>query len=240
MTSAAILNFFGSIGAVTRFAERAEQRIALETANTFNVFDWIRPNEVGLSLVLRELLDPRGSHGQGAAFLTRFLDMFEFEQRYIEAAGAANVLTEFRTYSLSNDRRIDLLIDFGRDVGGIAIENKPWAHEQPDQLDDYADHLRQHFGASRFGLVYLDGVGSSPQTLRKHAVMAETGQFKIINFVGSSELVGIRNEPRGKITPYPSLKDWLETCRSDCRAPKIQSFLADFAVWTQEMFGEQI
>ena len=43
--------------------------------------------------------------------------------------------------------RIDITLDFGDGDAGLGIENKPWAGEQPDQLQDYQAHLSKKYSS---------------------------------------------------------------------------------------------
>ena len=60
-----IAAYFATTGALVAAAERIDAELALYHGHGFNVFDAIRPDENRLSDILRDLLDPRGSHGQG-------------------------------------------------------------------------------------------------------------------------------------------------------------------------------
>src|SRR3954447_12663738 len=63
-----------------RESARAEKRERdLHLAEDFNVFDFLRPDENCLSDIVAWLLDPRGSHGQGGAFLEHFLTVLRLE-----------------------------------------------------------------------------------------------------------------------------------------------------------------
>src|SRR5262245_47098510 len=56
---------------------RAQQEYRARLAPDFSVFTrYIQPDENRLSLVLADLLDPDGDHGQGQLFLREFLDRF--------------------------------------------------------------------------------------------------------------------------------------------------------------------
>ena len=61
-----ITAFFATMGALVAAAEKIDAELALRLGQGFNVFDAIRPDENRLSDILRDLLDPRGAHGQGA------------------------------------------------------------------------------------------------------------------------------------------------------------------------------
>jgi len=108
--------------------QKAKDELDIYLASSFNVFDYIDPNENGLSDIIAELLNPNGSHGQGDIFLKGFLE----------------IIVEQKGYSTQNAnlyRRIDITIEFDSGKSAIGIENKPWAGEQEDQIKDYKEHL---------------------------------------------------------------------------------------------------
>src|SRR5438067_1440936 len=113
-------------------AESADRELRLKVGSAFNVFDWIRPKENDLSDILRDLLDPQGSHGQGRIFLHLALsELFKLPSDTKPAEFTRpTVIREAPTY---DGRRIDL-IDAGSRLLSLAIENKPWAEEGKDQL----------------------------------------------------------------------------------------------------------
>src|SRR4051812_36234492 len=111
-----------------RIAFAAAQRLyAQRLAPDFNVFDFIAPDELRLSAILAWLLDPAGSHGQGALFLAEFLR--EIGLPWLdEDLALARVAVEAGT---DVGRRIDVLVRLPGAV--LAIENKPFAADQPRQ-----------------------------------------------------------------------------------------------------------
>src|ERR1700691_2548939 len=72
----------------------------LHLANQFNVFRWLY-REITLSSIIRELLDPKGSHGQGDAFLRRFLDMAGLHHLVIDPNAPRPTCEEPTTYATS-------------------------------------------------------------------------------------------------------------------------------------------
>src|SRR5438034_121311 len=157
---------------LTRFAGNLQYRMKLLAqtrihtdrflATRFNIFDYLEPNENLLSNIIANLVDPTGTHGQGDIFLKELLSLIckDVQPTWKSCAVKREDLT---TFIDSNRRRIDVLIDFGN--RGIAIENKPWAQEQKDQVGDYVAHLRQKFEGN-FTIVYLSPDGSKPESLK--------------------------------------------------------------------------
>ena len=107
-------------------------------ATRFNVFDYIQPSENGLSDIIADLLRPGGRHGQGDAFLKEFIGTMDGTTSATWKSCA--VYRERATTFIENSqRRLDVLIEL--DGFGVAIENKPWAGEQHEQIHDYVAHL---------------------------------------------------------------------------------------------------
>ena len=192
----------------------------LQAGVGFNNFDWIQPSENRLSDIIRELLDPMGSHGQEERFLrlaaTEFLGISE----HLETAALRNSVTvrEARTH---RGRRIDLMIQLGQIV--IGIENKPFAGEGQDQLQDYATYLSERY-PERYSLVFLHGPGMKP------------------NSISASLREQLEKADRFRSVPYfsgsaPSLHGWLLACILACRADKVRWFLIDFADYVLRTFS---
>jgi hypothetical protein len=140
---------------------------------TFNVFEVTRRSGFEVtthSALLCDLLDPRGTHGQGGAFLQAFLAMIDGHLQtstsrapWPPADGWWGVVSEFS----APHGRLDILLT-NRGPSGpatIVIENK-WDHRLGDrQLERYAEYLvtlspseRGH----RKCLVYLTRSGEDP------------------------------------------------------------------------------
>ena len=196
---------------------------APKLAPKFNCFDFILPNEVKLSKILAEILNPKGSHAQGDLFLRLFLDLL-FSGTTIEANkiypknSSVVVKCEQLTTSISNSyRRIDILINLNGKFG-LAIENKPWANDQDKQLSDYAEHLNNSF--KDWCLIYLSGSGSAPSDISatKDEIEAweakEQYQKKDFNFIF----------------------EWLEKCEQQCQADHVKHFLRDFIMYCKNTF----
>lgn len=52
-----------------------ERELDRQTARRFNAFKYLREDELGLSLMIADLLDPNAEHGQGTSFLKAMLDI---------------------------------------------------------------------------------------------------------------------------------------------------------------------
>lgn len=121
-------------------ARALERQLDAHLARRFNVFDYLRRDELGLSRIVADLLNPEGKHGQGASFLKLLLDGCDLQTASPEAR---TVEVEVEK-AIPDNRRLDICVR----IGGfcLAIENKPYAGDQPDQFRDYLEWLRdQHF-----------------------------------------------------------------------------------------------
>ncbi len=186
-------------------------------ASRFNVFDYISPDENGLSDILVDLLDPKGKHGQGAAFLELLLKRCEV--KLAEPLSRATVHREAATTYLANGaRRIDVRVDLG--TFGIGIENKPWAADQQNQLRDYFLELDRRKDG-RFLLLYLSGTGERPSK----------------ESVDPADLAAREVEGRFRLWTYSGdFADWLTDAEESCGAERVRSFLRDFREYVRRQF----
>jgi hypothetical protein len=121
-----------------------------KTGMLYNIFKvaGISRKEVPVCRILADLLNTKGLHCQGTAYLQLFMDIVV--KPISENAGMlnlskTNVTTE---YSIDNGRRIDIVLDDG--VIYIPIEVKIDAGEQEGQLADYAAFSRQKNADGKF------------------------------------------------------------------------------------------
>ena len=162
-------------------ARAVEHELDRHLARRFNVFRYLRDDELGLSRIIADLLDPTGEHGQGTTFLEAMLELLgvapeggdsvrpgrdvpgkrtaaatwkgRFGRLRSTAAGKIRVVQE---RGLPTGRRIDITVDIPTDDGTfcLAFENKPRADDQPGQCRDYLKFLEKQYG-ERCLLVYL-------------------------------------------------------------------------------------
>ena len=187
-----------------------ERELERQTAHRFNAFKYLRDDELGLSLMIADLLDPAGEHGQGTSFLEAMLETLpeangRFGALQTTVTSPITVLTERQ---IPNGGRIDITVDIplGTKPFCLAFENKPYAQDQTGQLRTYLEYLRHEYG-EEFLLVYLPPVNREPdeaqsldvrtrmlaRTLQDHA-LCRRGQL-------ARELVrGLPEVLRGRIT----------------------------------------
>ena len=140
--------------------ERAKRAAKGEFFNIFSILNVERDEVHTHSAMLPELLNPKGSHGQGDAFLKLFLkDVVHKEDLNTQAA---EILTEFSIGSISEDEtsggRIDLAIQFADYL--ILIENKIDAGDQANQLLRYNNYAKET--KKKYKLLYLSKDGHAP------------------------------------------------------------------------------
>lgn len=188
----------------SRAAQRTED--AEVRAPDFCLLDYLDTRENGISRILANLLDPYGSHGQGARFLETFIKWVGLDGSWVAGARSAKVYTEMPTASGKGRGFIDILVRIrGR---ALAIENKPDATDQPLQVARYLDDLA-HQCRDGHCLVYLSGSGDGPTA-------ASIEPARASREVEAGNLV---------LTSYPALIEWLEACMPASRAPAVSAML---------------
>ena len=126
-----------------------------ENYNLFSILN-IERYELKHSTLIANLLDPKGSHGCGDAFLRAFFEIALKGTAYpFESSTPPNSYTEYYTGPIAGDTggRIDILIQSS--CYGLIIENKIYAGDQDKQLTRYDNYGKETFGAGGYLLVYL-------------------------------------------------------------------------------------
>lgn len=202
----------------------ARSAYASQFAPDFNSFNLINLDELTLSNILRELLDPQGSHAQGRKFIDIFINKFSLENTFGDKK-IFSVKTEQPTDTRSETNRyIDILIEFsGNSEEGklaIAIENKPWAADGKDQIKDYLLHLEKRYSAGH-ALIYLAG---------------EEGRLPANHSIDESSRIQAINQKHLILTCYADLILWLAECRNQCCAPSVRAFLESLEQYIRQKF----
>jgi hypothetical protein len=186
-----------------------------KAAPKFSLYDGvIDVDENKISDMLAMLLDPVGTHAQGATFLNLFL-------RRLGAAPVRSAVVEREAVAAATGyRRIDILVESPNFV--LAIETKRNSGEQPTQASDYLRHLE--IRKTAYAFVYLTKGGT-----RAPSVSHEE-QGELIH--GSLNLMS-----------YGDLAEWLEDCSLICAADYVRGFILDFQRFIKreiEIMDEQI
>ena len=140
-------------------ARRTQAELDRVQAPRFSLFSYFNTGELDLSRIFGDLLDPRGTHGQGDVFLRVLLDDVRKGAPTLPEywdLSDCQVHLELVTAALGDPRRIDIVLEL---PGGywIGIENKPWAADQEHQVRDYLADLDLRAGGcgDRVRLLYL-------------------------------------------------------------------------------------
>lgn len=171
-------------------------------APDFNVLRFCSYDEEQVSDLFRDMLSIDGSHGQGDRFLAKFLEMLDLRSNFPDLNRARVRREEYTGFS--RDGRAGFLdILLSTPEFGIGIENKPFALEQPDQLDRYWNWLHGEFPG--FLLVYFNGTGRPPGTLGAER-SSDKGRFREWAYVGDGE----------------SVSRWLQLCEEACDSDRVR------------------
>ena len=177
-----IQRFFQEVASICALGqEQQEERNRKgENYNLFSILN-IERYELKHSALIANLLDPKGSHGCGDAFLRAFFEIALKERAYpFEGCTLPDSDTEYYTGPIAGDTggRIDILVKSSR--YGLIIENKIYAGDQDKQLTRYDNYGKETFGADGYLLVYLTLYGydaSKESTATKSA--EEVGYLRL-------------------------------------------------------------
>lgn len=147
--------------------EQALQKERYHKGENYNLFSILRieGSELKHSALIANLLDPKGSHGCGDAFLRAFFEIALKGTTYpFESSTPPQSYTEYYTGPIAGDTggRIDILVESKSKSShyGLIIENKIYAGDQDKQLIRYDNYGKKTFGAGRYLLVYLTLFGN--------------------------------------------------------------------------------
>ncbi len=230
--------FFDSLTPRLETARVLERELDVKLARRFNVFDYLRSksgnqvNEVTLSRVIADLLDPSGSHGQGTLFLECLLRGLCMD--WASEISLRGAWTEVER-KIDDDRRLDVFVHIDRDHC-IAIENKPYAPDQPYQVKDYLDELRKY---KKSLLIYLPASGRPPAeesaTLDDLNTLDKNHLLKIMPYDRTG--VGRWEDGFDRYRVAYSLAHWLADCRKSCDVDRLRWFLREAETFCERQFG---
>ncbi len=187
--------------------------------NEFNIFSILRKehDEVGLhSRFIYELLNPKGVHYQEDKFLRIFLDHIgmEYDENELKKY---KVEREYRIGSSQNDdqyNNLDILMSYGDKA--YIIENKIYAEERIDQLDNYYQEVKRKFSATK--VVFL--------TLLDHELNEEELEEKLEgNFI--------------HLNYREQVRDWLTECiKETAQKPLLREALVMYKNLVLKLTGQ--
>ena len=152
-----IQRFFQEVASICALeqAQQEERNRKGENYNLFSILS-IERYELKHSALIANLLDPKGSHGCGDAFLRAFFEIALKGTAYpFESSTPPHSYTEYYTGPIVGDTggRIDILVKSSR--YGLIIENKIYAGDQDKQLTRYENYGKKTLGAGKYLLAYL-------------------------------------------------------------------------------------
>ena len=228
--------FFDGLLPRLETARTLQRELDSQLAQRFNVFDYLRTDELGLSRVIADLLNPLGRHGQGPVFLELLLRGLKLPFATSERLDHASVEVE---RVIKDGRRLDICVRIGNHC--LAIENKPYAGDQPGQVDDYLRWLRsQEFESSL--LIYLSPQGEppSPESVKLADLQGESNAHHLFNIMPYHEAQeDVRDDDFGDYRLDFSLAGWLADCQKNCKVDRLRWFLHDAETFCKRTVGGQ-
>ena len=187
---------------------------AAASGQNFNLFRILRQESREVrthSAMLAELLNPKGSHGQGAVFARLFAKRLRVEGLKLEDA---QVWTEA---SFDSYGRLDILLQTRDHETCVVIENKIYAGDQPGQLERYRDYVRD-LGWRYSRVVYLTLHGDEPT---------------------KKSLGGLQPEDVMCMSYESDVIEWLDECIKEvARVPQIREILAHYQALLRKLTGK--
>jgi hypothetical protein len=165
----------------------------------FNVFKILKvaEDEVRHSAFLAELLNPKGSHGQGDVFLKIFVDKWKIRDFSCDTAEVVVEKPVGQVTELTGGQ-IDIFIE-DKQRNCIIIENKIYADDQDNQLIRYYNFGKQYYRKQNLFYLTLKGVKPS-----KKSCLNEKLNIKL------------EVEKDYELKSYETdIKDWLELCHKE-------------------------
>ena len=225
--------FFDELAPRLETARELERELDAHLARRFNVFDYLRTDELGLSRIIADLLNPAGKHGQGPIFLELLLDGIGWKgQSLLKARSTISVEVE---KAIDGGRRIDIFVH----IGGycLAIENKPYAGDQPSQVLDYLVWLRKQ-ALEKYALVYLSPSGDPPSSESvdlRYLAHPDAGHFLVMPYYEAVDKEWEDGFDDFRID-Y-TLKEWFSDCRKNCNVDRLCWILREAEVFVKQRFG---
>lgn len=216
-----------------RVAKEIKKRTDKYLASDFNLIEIMGSDENKLSDIIALLIDPNGAHGQGKMFLEKFLKEIKKQTANPQLQDINALLSckiyvsreSFTTQIENQSRKIDLTVEFKNPKNDklafvIGIENKPWADDPENQIEDYIKHLDRISG-NDYLLIYLPGLKREAESIKPETKekLKQRGKFLETNY-------------RKLLIP------WLRECIKECEADKVRWFLKDFVSWIEKSFKE--
>jgi len=164
------------------------------TAPDYNIFTilGVEENEVRThSAFLANLLNPRGSHGQGELFLRLFLKRINLELSYdsFQKLGS-EYQWHIETEKSTTFGRLDIVISCRKKGVLIVIENKIYAADQEEQLQRYINWMetvKTKYSPEKMKLIYLTPDGRKSYTAKSEDYIRMSYKKDIISLLQRSQ-----------------------------------------------------
>ncbi|MYL14490.1 MAG: hypothetical protein F4008_12115, partial [Gammaproteobacteria bacterium] len=263
-------NLFVELNPALEAARKLDREMNRVFAHRFNVLDYVHTKELGLSRIIADLFDPNASHGQGTFFIKSLLTRLKNERSCVVDEKWLDFDSKGIHVSLEKtikaNRRIDIYVTIkskSRTTYRLAIENKPYADDQENQVADYLKHLKEN--EENFLFIYLSSRGQKPtqKSLPESEYPKPENQekdewmspFKIMAYHNEAGIAEIESDStetnntreRGDDTDADdeladyrisfSLANWLSECRKNCEVDRLRSFLRDAEQFCIKRFG---
>lgn len=239
------LHLFAHLSPRLEAARALERELDRHLARRFNVFDYLSTDEVALSRIIADLLDPEARHGQGTRFLRTLLDeLTEIGGRPDPDAGVMKRIHVVTERVIADNRRLDVAVEIpGTDRPYcLAIENKPYADDQRNQVSDYLRFLQWKY-PDRFLLIYLSPTGQGPSSwsLPRKELGKWTGRLAVMGYWSDTGGSGPEQHAAGDryddFRVGLSLAAWFSACRRRCGPDRLRWFLSEAEVFCKRRFG---
>ncbi len=200
----------GDLEALTAFCVENKELDDLEDIlSEFNIFDAIGMSrqEIRHSTFLAFLLDPRGQHGFGDKFLTRFLQKAVHSEARTESTVNRldiELMDLYDVIVLREHHNIDILIVSETNKLAVVIENKVGTSEHSDQLNRYMQTAQTLYPEYRKVPVFLSPEGVEP-SLEDFNPISYEAVVSILDSHLSSGKTTIGSEVQVAITHYCKL-----------------------------------
>jgi hypothetical protein len=213
----------GKIAAHLEFRDAYNQELAFD----FDPFRFFKVGENKISEILAALLKPDGRHGQGDLFISDFIervkDCLNLQEDSHELTGFESAELRISTAAIQLEKPIDPIpdkrpgrrrIDIYIPLGGyaIAIENKVWAGDQAEQMQDYRSYLEKKHRKGHV-LIYLTPYGHKPSSESLSQTDWDEGIAK-----GSLCAMSYKHHI------LPMLESW----EAKCKAERVRFFIREF------------
>lgn len=239
--------FFAEVAPRLDTAQTLDDELDRQLARRFNVFRYLRTDEIGFSKMIADLLDPTSDHGQGAAFLQLLIEKLAATTTSRDFAkdtslARARVQTERHIEIDGRRRQIDISVEIDS-KRGFAIESKSNnAGDQEGQVEDYLSWLEREYSHSSM-LIYLSPTGDGPSevSVARETIKAldktEAPRRLVIMPCDSSDP---SNDEFDNLRLPFSLVDWLADCRRNCDVDRLRWYLREAEMYCRQRYGENI